>query len=248
MRREAAKKTAEKSQRLTLDFRLRVRLRGGRCRPCFRRRLDRLVVRAARRAALSVTIRTAASATPRFAPRRTAPPSACRRRRRRRPAAARRPGAGCRGWRPSAGRARLAQLVAQRRGQRRVGQDRLAARRRRPRRAPRRSPAARPGAQLRLERDAGADPNRPPHAQLGQVGEDQRRARPAHPGRLDRQLVARRRSGPSSPRGRGRGCSSSAPRAAPGPASAPGRGRRRGPRRRRSGRSGGVGPASWRRA
>ena len=68
----------------------------------------------------------------------------------------------------------------------------------------------------------------PPAApQLGEVGEDDGGARPAHPRRLNRQLVARRRSSPRSPRDRARGCSSSAPGAAPGRAPALGRGRRR---------------------
>ena len=70
-----------------------------------------------------------------------------------------------------------------------------ARRRRRPaptRRGPRR-PRAAARAPARGERGAGADPDRPPHAQLGQVGQHQRGARPAHPGRLDRQRPARRR-------------------------------------------------------
>ena len=44
-----------------------------------------------------------------------------------------------------------------------------------------------------VDRDAGPDPHRPPQTQLGQVGEHDRRARAAHPGRLDRQRPPRRR-------------------------------------------------------
>ena len=90
-----------------------------------------------------------------------------------------------------------------------------------------------PGQGCRLGRGAGPDPNRAAHAQLGQVVEHDGGARPAHPGRLDRQLRGRRGLDPCSPRARARGCSSSAARAAPGPASARGRGRRRGSRQRR---------------
>jgi len=43
------------------------------------------------------------------------------------------------------------------------------------------------------EGDAGPDPDRPSHAQLRQVGEDEGGARPADPGRLDRQRPAVRR-------------------------------------------------------
>ena len=52
---------------------------------------------------------------------------------------------------------------------------------------------ARPGRGAGDQRRRGADPDRPPHPELGQVGEDEGGARPAHPGRLHAQLAARRR-------------------------------------------------------
>ena len=59
--------------------------------------------------------------------------------------------------------------------------------------------------QLRAQRRAGPDPDRPPHPQLGQVAQHQRRARPAHPGRLHGQPRPLRRQSPSSPTARARG-------------------------------------------
>ena len=57
------------------------------------------------------------------------------------------------------------------------------------RRAPRDRRPASPGRSSGAQRRAGPDPDRPPHPELGQVGEHQRRARAAHPGRLDGQLA-----------------------------------------------------------
>ena len=174
--------------------------------------------------------------------------SACRRRR---PPSAR---ARWPGWASklatSRRRRRSRELVRQALGQVRVGRDRspaatpsaVGAAARGDRLA--RRPAARPARPRSPTPDAGADPHRPPHAQLGEVGEHQRGARPAHPGRLDRQRRARRRSGRCSPTARGRGCSSSAARAAPGRAAGPARGRRRGSRQLANEAVGRVGTAS----
>ena len=121
-------------------------------------------------------------------------PSACRRRRPRR--------------RPLAGRRHESKLatdagpaaVAERRGAgRRSGRGRAStaspadspkADARPPRGDRRARPAISSPAGARRRADAGPDPDRAAHAELGEVGEHERRARAAHPGRLDRQLVA----------------------------------------------------------
>ena len=48
-------------------------------------------------------------------------------------------------------------------------------------------------AELRVERPAGADPDGPPHAELGELLQDDRGARAAHAGRLDAERAALRR-------------------------------------------------------
>ena len=53
--------------------------------------------------------------------------------------------------------------------------------------------SAAPGGRRRARRGAGADPDRPPQPELGQLADDDRGARAADPGRLDGQLRAARR-------------------------------------------------------
>ena len=190
--RRAPKAAAKRGKGLTLDLRVRVR-RPAAARPAAlappssgpRRR-------EARPALASVTIRTAASATPSSRPRgEAAPRSACRRRRPR-------AGAGCAGGGvedvEAGDRAPARRLRRRAPACSRAGQAGLAgagpAPRRRGRAADHASRLAtqqRRRPQPRRERRAGPDPDRPPHPQLGQVGEHQGRARPAHPGCLDGQ-------------------------------------------------------------
>ena len=240
-------RSAPEDRRLTLNFRLRVRPRRP-VRPASRLLSQRLLRRAAAPSALSATIRTAAAATP-SAPARARSGDRLHVGGDRRPGGRRPAGsastlatAAAPAPSPSASRRRLGQRPGRARPPRRRRRRSEAALTRR-RRSPRSTRSSSPAAAAAPAATAGADPHRPPHAELGEVGEHERRARPAHPGRLDRQLVARRASGPSSPRGRGRGCSSSAARAAPGRAAGRARGRRRGSRRPRSGLSAGVATA-----
>ncbi len=102
--------------------------------------------------------------------------------------------AGCRGWRPSRPGRALAELGAQLRASApgRAAPLRLRAFPGRPRRAPRRPSTSCAEVELGAGAGAAADPDRPPHPQLGQVGEHQGGARPAHPGRLHGQLAAGR--------------------------------------------------------
>ena len=201
------KKNAEEKQSLTLDLRVRVRPR---------RRVRRVSPPppAPRPGSCPESLLSVTTGPPRRRPRaprrrRAAPRSACRPPRPGPRAGRARAGGGCRGWRPR--RRRASAALAKRRGQLRVGSARARWHRRR---GAAQACASRDDEQLAerqvAERGAGADPDRPPHSQLGQVGEDDRGARPAHPGRLDRQLAPGRRSTPCSPTARGRGCSSSA--------------------------------------
>ena len=106
-------------------------------------------------------------------------------------------------------------------------------RRRRPSRRRRSLPrpgSGSPGSEPSRGRPAAADPDRPAHPELGQVGEDERGARPADPGRLDRQRAPRRSHAGVAPEAAGVVAHLRLARAAPGRAAGPAPGRRRGSR------------------
>ena len=101
------------------------------------------------------------------------------------------------------------------------------------------SPSAEPG----RERAAGADADRAARAQLDQLGEHDRRRRPAHAGRLDRQRPAVGGRAGVAPQAAVVVEHPRLARAAPAPAPARARGRRAAARARRAARSGAGGAA-----